>query len=351
MFDNSNRTIKRAMMVAQELGKAIGPMPKDKAPHLASMVPGVHVSDHPMGFASGGEVQPTDETGFDAYHGSPHEFPAEIGAPLGRFRLDKIGTGEGAQAYGHGLYLGEEGTARSYRDALSKIGIDQIDSMRVAARHHAIPHEALDVLYKAVLNNPTLERAVFAANFARPDLAELPWETTMKMAEAAKKSNPPGHLYHVRVNANPEHFLDWNKRLSQQSPVVQKALESLHNERMGYQSEALHPSHSGEQLYYRLAARFGKNREENAPATAAALQSAGIPGIRYLDAMSRGPNGNPTYNHVIFDPNIINIKRRYKRGGAVPNKRQHPTINHAISLTNAPQHAKILAKSVLPGRR
>jgi hypothetical protein len=32
-----------------------------------------------------------------AYHGSPHNFD--------RFSLDKIGTGEGAQAYGHGLYL------------------------------------------------------------------------------------------------------------------------------------------------------------------------------------------------------------------------------------------------------
>jgi len=35
--------------------------------------------------------------------------------------LSKIGTGEGAQAYGHGLYFAEnEGVARSYRDALTK---------------------------------------------------------------------------------------------------------------------------------------------------------------------------------------------------------------------------------------
>jgi hypothetical protein len=47
-----------------------------------------------------------------AYHGSPHDFNA--------FDLSKIGTGEGAQAYGHGLYFAEnEGTAKSYRDALS----------------------------------------------------------------------------------------------------------------------------------------------------------------------------------------------------------------------------------------
>ena len=34
--------------------------------------------------------------------------------------MSRIGTGEGAQAYGHGLYFaGNEGVARSYRDALS----------------------------------------------------------------------------------------------------------------------------------------------------------------------------------------------------------------------------------------
>ena len=34
-----------------------------------------------------------------AYHGSPHDFE--------RFDTSKIGTGEGAQSYGHGLYFAE----------------------------------------------------------------------------------------------------------------------------------------------------------------------------------------------------------------------------------------------------
>src|SRR5262245_8120346 len=37
--------------------------------------------------------------GIRAYHGSPYDFE--------RFDLGKIGTGEGAQAYGHGLYFAE----------------------------------------------------------------------------------------------------------------------------------------------------------------------------------------------------------------------------------------------------
>ena len=34
-----------------------------------------------------------------ASHGSPHAFT--------KFLMSKLGTGEGAQAYGHGLYFGE----------------------------------------------------------------------------------------------------------------------------------------------------------------------------------------------------------------------------------------------------
>ena len=47
-----------------------------------------------------------------AYHGSPHDFD--------KFSSEHIGSGEGAQAFGRGLYFAQrEGTAKSYRDALT----------------------------------------------------------------------------------------------------------------------------------------------------------------------------------------------------------------------------------------
>tara|TARA_Y100001963_G_scaffold25507_1_gene34599 strand:- start:1662 stop:6035 length:4374 start_codon:yes stop_codon:yes gene_type:complete len=56
-----------------------------------------------------------------AYHGTPHTFAAEEGAPLGKFSTDKIGSGEGAQAYGYGLYFAEKkSVAEWYRDKLTK---------------------------------------------------------------------------------------------------------------------------------------------------------------------------------------------------------------------------------------
>jgi hypothetical protein len=51
-----------------------------------------------------------------AYHGSPHKFD--------KFDLSKIGTGEGAQAYGHGFYFAEDPReADVYKNALSKAEI------------------------------------------------------------------------------------------------------------------------------------------------------------------------------------------------------------------------------------
>lgn len=48
-----------------------------------------------------------------AYHGSPHSFD--------KFDISHLGTGEGAQSYGHGLYFaGNEGIAKGYRNALSE---------------------------------------------------------------------------------------------------------------------------------------------------------------------------------------------------------------------------------------
>lgn len=46
--------------------------------------------------------------GANVYHGTPHRFPATEANPLGEFDASKMGTGEGAQAYGHGHYLAEK---------------------------------------------------------------------------------------------------------------------------------------------------------------------------------------------------------------------------------------------------
>lgn len=79
--------------------------------------------------ASGGQLPAAPRTTWDivralqqpAYHGTPHRFAPEEGLPFGRFRLDKMGTGEGAQMYGWGLYFAEDkALADHYRQTLTR---------------------------------------------------------------------------------------------------------------------------------------------------------------------------------------------------------------------------------------
>ena len=49
----------------------------------------------------------TPAKGIRAYHGSPYDFE--------KFDISKIGTGEGAQAYGHGLYFAENPRSEDYK--------------------------------------------------------------------------------------------------------------------------------------------------------------------------------------------------------------------------------------------
>lgn len=228
--------------------------------------------------------------GIRAYHGSPHDFEA--------FDASKIGTGQGAQAYGHGLYFaGNEGVARGYRDALSHLADPAPSSPAVSAAHKELgdAHWAFD-------GSPASKARVTAAEQAAVE-AEL-------MAPEGLRGGPGvGHMYEVNIAANPDHFLDWDKPLSEQSQHVQEALQ-----RTPYP-----PANRNESIATYIA-RLETNRayatREGDPSglAAAALQQAGIPGIRYLDSGSRA-SGEGTRNHVVFDANTIEILRKYGLAG------------------------------------
>ena len=131
------------------------------------------------------------------YHGSPHAFD--------RFDNAAIGTGEGAQAYGYGHYLADsEGVARSYRDALSSTNPTTNHYLKLAQGDRQAAVAAFD---RDVGQN------AFGFNIHPEELAHI----------RTQLETPPGHMYEVNVNAEPEHFLDWDKPLSEQ-PIVRDKL-------------------------------------------------------------------------------------------------------------------------------
>ena len=110
-------------------------------------------------------------------------------------------------------------------------------------------------------------------------------------------------MYEVNIDADPDHMLDWDKPLSEQSQHVQDALA---NSWMAHPVD--HAHQTGAQIYH--------SQSLSPEETAAALRDAGIPGIRYLDQGSRG-KGEGTSNYVVFNPDTIAILRKYGIGGLI----------------------------------
>jgi hypothetical protein len=257
--------------------------------------------------------------GIRAYHGSPHDFD--------RFSLDKIGTGEGAQAYGHGLYFADsEDVARTYRDNLTPVDY-KLGNQPLA------PQEPSDFAARRALQNfgPNIDDAIAKAKAAvdgghPADVSE--WGPALQKLEEWKQSgqysyDKSGRLYEVNIKANPEDFLDWDKPLSQQSEAVRSMFEAIVDpQRQKYPN--FDPK--GETLYrWAEGGRLAKSSDDLAAnvggeSALSRLREAGIPGIRYLDGMSRD-GGAGTSNYVVFDDALIDILRKYANaptGAAIP---------------------------------
>lgn len=221
-----------------------------------------------------------DVPGFTAYHGSPHDFD--------QFDASKIGTGEGAQAYGHGLYLADaEGVAKSYRDALSETNPTTRHYLNIWQGDRP---KALAAFDKDVADN------AFGFGIHPEELAAI----------RSQIESPRGNMYEVHVNADPQHFLDWDAPLSEQHPVVQDRLSFLRQVQQVPRNNNAGGETTGGQLVNYLTDRFGGDQS----VVAQELHGEGIPGIRYLDAGSRGA-GDGTKNTVVFDPSILRIVRKY----------------------------------------
>lgn len=106
----------------------------------------------PAGAAEGAE-----SNALRVYHGTPHLFAPVESNPLGAFDLSKIGTGEGAQVYGHGIYQAEaEPTARSYREALG--GGPTFDFSATGGPERLDPATAKLALFEHLMDHPALSQ-------------------------------------------------------------------------------------------------------------------------------------------------------------------------------------------------
>jgi hypothetical protein len=297
-----------------------------------------------------------NQAGAIVWHGSPHKFD--------RFDASKIGTGEGAQAYGHGLYLAESpDVAQSYTRvfhgpgatkpdwAYVNIGGKSLEDLTAGMEPSVVGH--VTSALKAAGGDVGKAAKAFAERTALNANAPVVRNVQKVLdggigTQVDLSAIPSGNFYKVDLPDDQiAKMLDWDKPLGQQSAAVRGVADQflngpmsvmptgykvLKNGRGQYQPMApggvamtssafdtpkqaeqyalemlnefrLKPNTKGNQLYDMF--------DRDPKSAADMLQRAGIPGIRYLDGGSRG-TASGTSNFVVFPGNegLLNILER-----------------------------------------
>lgn len=233
-----------------------------------------------------------------AHHGTPHKILDN------RFSLAKIGTGEGQQVFGWGLYFAERpGIAQHYKETLTpapavrweqtgRIRYSEVDELLSDLAPHWRTKADLDALL-----NREKEKTDDDDGTQTPDAknAELALEM-LRSGELIVNDPPEGNLYSVELDVEKDELLDWDKDFRDQPKHVRDILA-----KMGFDPEGPVATETGQLVYRSLSKHFGGDREASM-----ALAKAGIYGIKFADAPSRN-KAEGTSNFVIFDENKIRV--------------------------------------------
>jgi hypothetical protein len=280
-----------------------------------------------------GMIQP-----LTAYHGTPHTIQ-------GQFDINKVGTGEGAQAYGHGMYFAQNpAVATEYRKSLSgRTDLNQQPS------------------------DPAFIHAVESFREVGTPLERIPAEmkkayksATDKDIQLAIQATEKGNLYKVDIpDADIPMMLDYDKPLSQQTPEVQKILKN-----MGMTVEM-----TGQDIYRFMpeqmqAQNLNFSKRPTDADVSKYLSEQGIKGIRYLDAGSRPTNVIDKRLEDLYQKHNGDIekaaddfmrtihdspkKKTEIRAGIIQDLQNRPTSNFVVF---DPSNVKILEKNNKPVTR
>ena len=223
----------------------------------------------------------------DVYHGTPHRFPATEANPLGEFDASKIGTGEGAQSYGHGVYDAENPVvAKGYqpRDRKAEAKLMNLYKQAEARQNY----DQMEVLEAAMLHRTASElREQFPK---QKGLVTRIGKINEKAAGSLYKADLPDEMI--------DRMLDWDKPIREQPTFVQNIARKAIAEKIGWNDPVAKTvdefyDATGKDLYESLEAMIGSVEASKY------FRQSNIPGIRYLDAGSRD-GGSGTRNFVVF---------------------------------------------------
>lgn len=315
--------------------------------------PGLLLGDV-MDFSPAGLLgrMPTGALGMNVFHGTPNFFKPEPGFPQGRPRLDKMGTGEGAQAYGPGFYSAESrGVGSDYRDKLApppgvrvsgkpitpfQFADDLKD--KVAIRYPEMPVEEVyrqsanaarmifgraEEIKKLDGADNVMMRAFLDRQSKNDDDLSKVFRVARDEMPAATWSEKTGFLYKLDIpDADAAKLLDYDAPISAQPKEILQKIEPMIRAAKGYDPNTatqsnlskiisangnLRPEVTGEMFFKGLAQDLGGDE-----AAADALRKIGIPGLKYLDQGSRD-SGEGTRNFVVWDQDVLDRTKILQR--------------------------------------
>lgn len=223
------------------------------------------------------------------YHGSPHMFD--------KFDMSKIGTGEGNQAYGYGLYMAENpAVAKEYRDRLIK---NQQPS-RELLREYYKPGQLVDgyggkdrvVSFEEWPDSANGQVfAGWAVNVKRQKKVDGNWvDDPMERVRSHATTPEPREIENVlgekqgglyQIDLPDEHIdkmLDFDKPFDKQPEKIKNIFKNTSG---GYRT-----SGNNDHMFQKWV---------KSPRGSIDLRQGGIPGIKYRDGNSR--NINPGFSY------------------------------------------------------
>lgn len=173
---------------------------------------------------------PNPKAEITAYHGSPHTFDA--------FDMSKVGTGEGGQAYGHGLYFAENpAVAREYKNKLTdwwpegkKPVPGSIEDRAAAWLAVEIDNQASEPIPAAIKKVQEHRDLTAALGGRERSLSYLDdqLEVLRRWSREGVEFKKGGAMYTVDI---PDEaigkMLDWDKPLSEQPEAVRESLKKF----------------------------------------------------------------------------------------------------------------------------
>ena len=252
-----------------------------------------------------------------AWHGTPHNIQ-------GKFDINKVGTGEGAQHFGHGIYFAESpSVASGYKgsDAV-KLFANGIETESPVAkqilRYGGSPETYINSMQKVIekktktLQNASKEEIL--PGLSDYDMAKMDLDGLLNKIEEAKsyksvETRPVGNLYKVDIpDEHIPNYMDWYAKLDEQTPEVKKALGLSENEFENFKipqtgtNYSFSPKMLGGDLYQELVS-ITKSKAK----ASEILKEMGIKGNRYENFQIKKGDGGGTSNYVVFDPSEVNI--------------------------------------------